>query len=71
MVIDGIEYVSTEEAAMRLGTKSSRVRQLISRGQLAYLKIGNTNLVPVSAIEERLANSPKAGWPKGRPRTDA
>lgn len=68
MILDDIEYITTEEAAQRLGVSDGRVRQMVYRGQLEHRKVGNTNLIALKAVEERLASSPKAGWQKGKPR---
>lgn len=61
-------YMTTEEAAQHLEITSGRVRQLVAAGVLPHEKIGNSNLIPVEAIEEYAKNRPVAGWPKGKKR---
>ncbi|MDR3308171.1 MAG: type II toxin-antitoxin system HicB family antitoxin [Coriobacteriales bacterium] len=55
--------VPTKEAAVLLGVNSSRVRQLISSGQLAYKKQGRDNYVYRWSINQRLAESRTADRP--------
>ena len=61
-------YMTTEEAAAFLHITSGRVRQLVSMGVLPKEKVGNTNLIPVSAVEQYGLNKGKPGWPKGKKR---
>lgn len=61
-------YMTTEEVAKRLEITSGRVRQLVAAGTLPHEKVGNSNLVPVEAVEEYARNRPQAGWPKGKKR---
>ena len=61
-------YMTTEEAAAFLNISAGRVRQLVAEGILPKEKIGNTNIIPISAIENYAENRPHAGWPKGKSR---
>jgi excisionase family DNA binding protein len=55
-------YITTTEAAERLGISSARVRQLVLRGDLPATKAGPLNLVKVSDLD-LVRNRPAAGRP--------
>jgi excisionase family DNA binding protein len=59
-------FMTTQEAADYLEISAGRVRQLVSLNILPHESVGNTNLIPVSAVEAYKENRPKAGWPKGK-----
>lgn len=61
-------YMTTEEAAEHIGITPGRVRQLVSAGVLPHDKIGNSNFIPIEAVENYAKNRPAAGWPKGKKR---
>ena len=63
-------YMTTEEAAEYLKVTAGRVRQLVAVGTLPHEKVGNSNLIPVEAVEDYAKNRPTAGWPKGKKRKD-
>ena len=48
-------YLSTKEAAARVGVSDARIRQLCKQGRLGAEKFGRDWLVPVSALETWLA----------------
>ena len=56
--------VTVSEAAERLGVSSSRVSQLLSNGQLESFVHGNTRLVTLASLNDRINNKP----PSHRPR---
>lgn len=43
LMVEG--YITTKEAAGKLGVSESRVRQLVLEGRLPHIKMGNTNIV--------------------------
>jgi excisionase family DNA binding protein len=55
-------YITTTEAAERLGVSSARVRQLVSDGTLPAQKFGPVNMVKVSDLE-LARNRPGVGRP--------
>jgi excisionase family DNA binding protein len=55
-------YITTTEAAERLGISSARVRQLVLRGDLPSTKVGPLNMVKVSDLE-LVRHRPAAGRP--------
>ena len=73
-------YVTTTEAAKRLGVSSARVRQLVADGTIPAQKFGPVNMVKVSDLElarnrpgvgrppkaEREPKAGKASGPNGR-----
>lgn len=61
-------YMTTDEVAERLAISAGRVRQLVAAGTLPHEKVGNSNFIPVEAVEEYAKNRPAAGWPKGKKR---
>jgi len=54
-------FISTAEAAKRLGISPQRVRVLINQGRLVAIKIGRTHVVELASVT---AYTPR---PKGRP----
>lgn len=68
MIIDGVEYLTTQEAAARLEITEGRVRQLISDKLINSRKLGNSNLIPRTEVERYNVERGRAGWQKGRPR---
>ncbi len=67
-IIDGRikGYLSVEEAAEKYGVKSSAIRQMINRGQIDTLQIGQGNSCLHFISEETII--PKR--PLGRPRKE-
>jgi excisionase family DNA binding protein len=64
-------YITTTEAAERLGVSSARVRQLVSDGTLPAQKFGPVNMVKVSDLE-LARNRPGVGRPpKAKPEAKA
>lgn len=61
-------YMTTEQAAKHIGVTPGRVRQLIKAKILPHDKLGNSNLIPVEAVEEYRKNKKQSGWPKGKVR---
>lgn len=55
------DYISTAEAAERLGVTVQRVRKLISEGRITARKIGRTHIVDPASVA---AFKPR---PEGRP----
>jgi excisionase family DNA binding protein len=55
-------FITTTEAAERLGVSPARVRQLVSGGKLPVTKFGPVNLVKESDLD-LVRNRPKAGRP--------
>ena len=57
-----MEYLTTKQAAEKLGVTESRIRQLIAEGRLTSEKLGHINVI----LEKDLAKiSPR---PIGRPK---
>lgn len=56
--------VPAKTAAEMLGVSTSRISQMIGRGQLSATKRGRDNYVFVRSINQRLAQPRKAGRPK-------
>lgn len=56
-------YITTTEAAERLGISPGRVRQLVADGELPVTKFGNVNLVDESDLAS-VSNRPGRGRPK-------
>ena len=56
--------VPAKTAAEMLGVSTSRISQMISRGQLSATKRGRDNYVFIRSIKKRLAEPRKAGRPK-------
>lgn len=52
MIIDGVEYISVQEAADRLGVSAGRIRQIILDGRIERRKVGNTNMVTVDSVQQ-------------------
>ena len=61
-------YVTSQEAAQMLGISYQRVRILLHQGKLPSEKVGNTRLISIEAVQERLKANPQGGWPKGKTR---
>jgi excisionase family DNA binding protein len=55
-------YITTTEAAERLGISSARVRQLVANGTLPVAKFGPVNMVKEDDLE-LIRNRPPAGRP--------
>ena len=63
-------YITTTEAAERLGISPARVRQLVLRGDLPSTKVGPLNIVKVSDLE-LVRHRPAAGRPpKAKPKSN-
>ena len=56
--------LTVKQAANILSITPSRVRKLISDGQLKAVKVGKAWDVPESEVARRLENNPQAGRPK-------
>ncbi|MBA2731886.1 MAG: helix-turn-helix domain-containing protein [Acidobacteria bacterium] len=56
------DYITTTEAAARLGLSSARVRQLVGSGKLPATKFGPVNMVRVADLA-LVRNRPAAGRP--------
>jgi excisionase family DNA binding protein len=63
-------YITTTEAAARLGISSARVRQLVLRGDLPATKFGPVNMVKEADLE-LVRHRPAAGRPPNVPATKA
>lgn len=63
MRIDGIEYVTTTQAAKILGVSAGRVRQLVASGILGSRTVGKNNLVPLASVQWYAENKKEAGRP--------
>ena len=61
-------YITTTEAAVRLGISSARVRQLVLRGDLPATKFGPVNMVKESDLE-LVRHRPAAGRPPSKPQS--
>lgn len=68
MIMKIPNFMTTQEAADYLGITAGRVRQLVATNVLPHENVGNTNLIPITAVEQYKENRPKAGWPKGKSR---
>jgi excisionase family DNA binding protein len=55
-------YITTTEAAERLGISPARVRQLVLRGDLPTTKVGPLNMVKVADLD-LVRHRPPAGRP--------
>ena len=55
-------YITTTEAAERLGVSSARIRQLVASGKLPAQKFGPVNVVKESDLE-LIRDRPSAGRP--------
>ena len=55
-------YITTTEAAARLGISSARVRQLVASGKLPVEKFGPVNMVKEANLE-LIRNRPGVGRP--------
>jgi excisionase family DNA binding protein len=62
--VDRIAYRPTEAAAA-LGLSRSRVYELMAEGQLAYRQIGQTRLIPRTALDALLGDSDGGVTPAG------
>jgi excisionase family DNA binding protein len=58
-------YITTTEAAERLGISSARVRQLVGRGDLPATKFGPVNMIKESDLD-LVRNRPSAGRPPSK-----
>lgn len=59
-------YITTKEAAERLGVSQGRIRQLVANGKLPAQKVGQTNLVKetdLSLVENRTTGRPASDNP--------
>ena len=62
-------YLTTDEAAAKLGVSGARVRQIIKAGLLKGVeKIGQINMIPEKEVERVKAMDRKAGRPKKSPK---
>lgn len=61
-------YITTTEAAERLGISPARVRQLVLRGDLPATKFGPVNMVKESDLE-LVRHRPAAGRPPSKPKS--
>ena len=57
------EFITTTEAAERLGVSSARVRQMVLSGELPAQKLGPVNMVKASDLD-LVRNRRSAGRPK-------
>lgn len=57
-------YLTTKEAADRLGVSSSRIRHMIIAGLVKAEKFGRDNVIPEAEIERLEKVDRKAGRPK-------
>lgn len=55
------DFISVSDAARELGVEQSRVRALLSRGQLDGEKVGGRWLVSRRSVRQRQSNAPKRG----------
>jgi excisionase family DNA binding protein len=55
-------YITTTEAAERLGISSARIRQLVASGKLPAQKFGPVNMVKEADLD-LIRNRPSAGRP--------
>lgn len=55
-------YITTTEAAERLGISSARIRQLVANGKLPAQKFGPVNMVKEADLD-LIRNRPSAGRP--------
>lgn len=63
LVFSGMEgYITTTEAAERLGLSSARVRQLVLSGKLPATRFGPVNMVKEADLS-LVRNRPAAGRP--------
>lgn len=66
-MVDG--YITTKEAAERLGVSVGRVKQFVAEKRLPAEKIGNTNLIKESdlkLVEQRQIGRPRKQQKKDR-----
>lgn len=64
MVIDGIEYLTPDEAAAYLKVSRSRIRQLVSKGTLENRRVMNLDLVTKASVVEYAETPNDMGRPK-------
>jgi len=64
-----MEFITTSQAAKKLGISQRRVQALITADRLPAQKIGRDWLIRESDLE--LVRVRKTGYPKGRPRKPA
>ncbi len=64
--LDIMEFITTSQAAEKLGISQRRVQALITSGRLPAQKIGRDWLIRESDLE--VVRERKTGYPKGRPR---
>ena len=57
-------YITTNEAASRLGVTRFRVQQLIQSNKLDSVKLGRIRLVTEESVQNSLDNTPKNGRPR-------
>jgi excisionase family DNA binding protein len=62
------KYISTKEAARRLGISGRQVRHLIKSGQLHADLIGGGYVIDADEIEKLPPR--QVGYPKGKPRKE-
>ena len=53
--------LDVQEAAARLGCSRSLLYELISAGELGFIKIGRLTRIPLSALEDLIARRLEAG----------
>jgi excisionase family DNA binding protein len=54
-------YITTKQAAEKLGVSEGRIRQFVAEGRLPAMKVGQTNLVKESDL--KLVKERKTGRP--------
>lgn len=65
-----MEYLTTEQAAKRLGVSRIRVLVFISEGRLKAEKAGRAWLILPNDLEEFSKQPRPEGWQKGRARKE-
>jgi len=65
--IERSDYLTTKEAAARLGVSDARIRQLLLEGRISGLKVGETAwLVPLKEVERYSRERRPVGRPSLR-----
>ncbi len=63
------QFVTTQEAAARLGVSDARVRQMVLSGVIEKSKkFGRSNMIPESEVKRLEKRNRKPGRPKNRER---
>ena len=65
--MDLTQYMTTREAAERLGVTKARVDQLCKASRLKYVMMGNVRLIERAGVEALAKTERKAGRPKKAP----